>query len=37
MEHTQDRETPIADDVLRDDAHTAPQLSSLNFSRFVGV
>ena len=27
MEHKQDRETPIADDVLRDDAHTAPQMS----------
>jgi hypothetical protein len=27
MEHKQDIETPIADDVLRDDAHTAPQLS----------
>ena len=27
MEHKQDIETPIADDVLRDDAHTAPQMS----------
>ena len=27
MEHKQDIETPIADDVLRDDAHTATQMS----------
>ena len=27
MEHKQDIETPMADDVLRDDAHTAPQMS----------
>ena len=27
MEHKQDRETPIADDVVRDDAQTAPQMS----------
>src|SRR6266480_4701410 len=27
MAHKQDRETPIADDVLRDDAQTAPQMS----------
>src|SRR5205085_3619704 len=27
MEHKQDIETPIADDVLRDDANTAPQMS----------
>jgi hypothetical protein len=27
MEHRHDNETPIADEVLRDDAHTAPQLS----------
>jgi hypothetical protein len=27
MEHKQDRETPIADDVMRDDAQTAPQMS----------
>src|SRR3954470_9541410 len=27
MEHKQDIETPIADDVLRDDAPTAPQMS----------
>ena len=27
MAHKQDRETPIADDVVRDDAHTAPQMS----------
>ena len=27
MEHKQDRETPIADDVARDDAQTAPQMS----------
>ena len=26
MEHQQDIETPIADDVLRDEAHTAPQM-----------
>jgi hypothetical protein len=27
MEHKQDMETPIADEGLRDDAHTAPQMS----------
>src|SRR5256885_2440322 len=27
MEQKQDRETPIADDVVRDDAQTAPQMS----------
>jgi hypothetical protein len=27
MEHKQDRETPIADDVMQDDAQTAPQMS----------
>ena len=27
MEHRQDMETPIADEVLRDDAHTATQMS----------
>jgi hypothetical protein len=27
MEHKQDRETPIADGVVRDDAQTAPQMS----------
>jgi hypothetical protein len=27
MEHTQDMETPIADEGVRDDAHTAPQMS----------
>jgi hypothetical protein len=37
MEHKQDMETPIAEEGLRDDAHTPPQMSSLNLSLFVAA